>query len=99
LDDIETRHETFKKKFNLPIDTTTHTYTSKDCIHELTNYEFDMISLGNGYDVCEWLVNNKDRVPNIVIIHTPDSIMSHKMFEYLGRCNIRSVRNPGYWYD
>ena len=49
LDDNEFRHKAFKKKFNLPQDKLTHTYTTEECIKVLTDTtikdKFDLIYL------------------------------------------------------
>lgn len=111
LDDSEIRHRRFKEKFSLETDILTHTYTVEECIEAMTNNEYDMVCLdhdlggqemvpsgpGTGYEVCEWMVQNQDRVPNIVILHSFNPPGRDNMSRLLGNFGIRSTQHPGYW--
>jgi len=106
LDDMEVRHEGFRKKFNRYSDTIVSTYTVKQCIKELDQDRFDMICLDHdlggkksGYDVCKWLINNPEKARSIIIIHTNNPVGAKNMYDILRKQGINSIIHPGYWYD
>ncbi len=111
LDDDDTRHKQFAKK-----------YIDEELIHvtvaaEAINYleygpDFDYVFLDHdlggmqmvesgedtGYEVAEWLANNPEYGPNIsVILHSLNPIGRKNMCNVLKKANIKVIESPFLW--
>jgi len=99
LEDCPERTKTFQQK--LIGNDVVFTTTSKDCIAALESFEFDVLMLDHdlggktyvlagdntGYGVVKWLVQNRDRVPNQIFVHSinrPAAKLMIKLFEDYG---------------
>jgi len=111
LDDDQTRHDLFKKKFYLNSDELYHAYTAEQCINELGRTKFDMVCLdhdldktqmvdsgdGTGYEVCEWLSNNIEHACGLIVIHSFNPIGARNMHNILLSAGINSFIRPAFW--
>jgi CheY-like chemotaxis protein len=83
LDDDNIRHVEFAKR--LHAHKVIHTYTAEDCIDALKNRSnFDICFLDHdlggevyvesgkntGYEVTEWLMNNPEKQPDRIVVHS-----------------------------
>lgn len=92
LDDMDTRHEIFKKIVT-ESDELTLVKTAAETIEQLKNQTWDMVFLDHdlggqtfvesgeetGYQVAEWLSQNPDYKPKMIFIHSMNPVGTQQM--------------------
>ena len=112
LDDMQERHEAFSKKYKSPAYKLTHVISAKKCIEALEDEEFDMVCLDHdlggktfvtsgentGYEVCEWITNNVDKVKDTpIVIHSYNPVGAKNMAKKLAEVKVYAFVLPGFW--
>ena len=107
LDDSLERHTTFDELFGDPTTDISFVETAEDAIEKLSYCDYDAIFLdhdlggeyfvksgdGTGYEVAEWICDNIQYKP-IIIIHSMNPIGGANMHRKLHSHGFRSVLQP-----
>lgn len=100
LEDDQNRISSFKRV--LSAHQVTFTEKAEDCIRELRDNKFDCLFLdhdlggevyvdsgpGTGYEVAKWLEEHEDRQPNLIFLHSLNSVGVKNMKQALPKSRI-----------